>query len=261
VPDFSDPDRRLLVSADMEGYSKRNNILQHRAQAAFKKVMDDATAELGLQRVNWLIQQGGDGELAILPPGTSERLVVTRLVPVVDRLLRLHNEGLASQARVRLRIAIHQGLVHLDGHNGFPSEAVVHVCRLVDAPELKAALRRFPGAGVALIVSDSMYRDVVRHYPDLRPEQFAQVSADLPNKDFSATAWIYVPGENAAAVADAVSRRPDGTAAPAEPQQPSTANGGTQVFRDITTHGSASFGNGNTINNTWSPDDEPDPRR
>ncbi len=258
MPEFVDPDRRLLVTADMEGYSKRTNILQHRAQAAFQKIMDDATAELGLERVNWLIQQGGDGELAILPPGTSERLVVTRLVPVVDRLLRLHNEGLATEARVRLRIAIHQGLVHLDGRNGFPSEAVVHVCRLVDAPELKAALHRFTGAGVALIVSDSMYREVVRHYPDLRPEQFAEVSAELPDKEFSAKAWIYVPGENAAAVADAVAEAPG----PAQkPGQPTAAGGLGHTYRDITTNGSASFGDNNTITNTWSGDGEADRRR
>src|SRR5437016_1714687 len=118
----------------MENYSRRDNVLQHRAQAALARILDEATTELGLHRVNWMIQQGGDGELAILPTGTSERLVVTGLAPIVDRLLRQHNRGLSSEARVRLRIAVHQGLVHLDGANGFPSEAVVHVCRLADAP-------------------------------------------------------------------------------------------------------------------------------
>ena len=195
MSEFADPERRILVCVDMESYSRRDNVLQHRAQSAFTRILDEATTELGLSRVTWRIQQGGDGELAILPTDASERKVVTRLAPAVDRLLREHNTGLASEAKVRLRIAIHQGLVHIDGTNGFPSEAVVHVCRLADAPVLKATLRRFPGADVALIVSDVIYRDVVRHYRDLRPEHFSQVSATIPEKGFDAPAWIYVPGE------------------------------------------------------------------
>ncbi|MEV0607287.1 hypothetical protein AB0I61_13050 [Polymorphospora rubra] len=241
----------------MESYSRRDNLLQHRAQSAFTRILAEATTELGLRRVNWQIQQGGDGELAILPSGTSERTVVTRLAPLVDRLLREHNRGLSPEARVRLRIAVHQGLVHLDGANGFPSDAVVHVCRLADAPTVKAALRRFASADVALIVSDTIYRDVVQHYRDLRPEHFARVSATLPDKDFDAPAWIYVPGENAGAGPGDETGQP----APADrgrqtPAQTEPASGG-QVFRDITAHGPATFGNQNTLNaNGWAgPED------
>ncbi|MEJ3746283.1 hypothetical protein WEI85_23705 [Actinomycetes bacterium KLBMP 9797] len=246
----------------MESYSGRTNVLQHRAQAAFKGIMEEATGELGLRRVDWLIQQGGDGELAILPPGTSERVVVSRLAPIVDRLLREHNQGLASEAKVRLRIAVHQGLVHLDGANGFPSEAIVHVCRLVDSPQLKAMLRRFPGANVALIISDSLYHDVVRHYQDLRPEQFACVSARLPEKNFNATAWIYVPGENAAELAAAIAeiapaRASGGVDRPASP--PAEPRGGSQTFRDINTNGPAMFGNHNTLDARGYPAHEPGP--
>ncbi len=254
MPEFSDPDRRLLVSADMENYSGRTNVLQHRAQLAFQRIMEEATAEIGLRRVGWRIQQGGDGELAILPPGTSERVIVTRLAPVVDRLLREHNQGLRSEAKVRLRLAVHQGLVHLDGANGFPSEAIVHVSRLVDSPILKAALRRFPGANVALVVSDSLYQDVVRHYQDLRPEQFARVSADLPEKNFRATAWIYVPGENAAGL-PAATADPSGVGSTDRPvPQPAQGpNTGSQTFSGITTHGPAAFGNHNTLNTDTGP--------
>jgi hypothetical protein len=254
VPEFSDPDRRVLVSADMESYSGRTNVLQYRAQLAFKKIMDEATTEIGLHRVKWRIQQGGDGELAILPPGTSERVVVTRLAPVVDRLLREHNQGLGPEAKVRLRLAVHQGLVHLDGANGFPGEAIVHVSRLVDSPQLKAALRRFPNANVALVVSDSLYQDVVRHYQDLRPEQFACVSARLPEKNFSATAWIYVPGEDAAGLTSAtIDAGGTGSVDRPVPQSAQAPGAGSQTFSGITAHGPAAFGNHNTLNTDTEP--------
>ncbi len=235
----------------MESYSKRNNLLQHQAQTAFRRIMDGAAADAGLDRIDWLIQQAGDGELAILPTGTSERTVAAKLAPAADRRLREHNQGLRKEAKVRLRLAVHQGLVHLDGANGFPSDAVIHVCRLVDSPELKRALRRFSGADVALIVSDSMYHEVIEHYRDLRPEQFKAVRAEIPDKRFSAAAWIYVPGENAAgdATDEAAYGMPatspaEATAAP----RPTDPIG--QVFSGITTHGPAQFGNQNTMRNS-----------
>lgn len=262
MTDPADPSRHLVLCVDVERYSSRDNVLQWRVQQALPLIMQRAREELGLGPDGWLVQPSGDGQLAILPPGTSERKVVTRLAPTVDRLLREHNHGLAPEARIRLRIGVHEGLVHLDGANGFPGEAVVTVCRLVDSPQLKVALRRFPDAQVALIVSDRLYRDVVRHYPDLRPEHFLRVTASLPEKDFEAAAWIYVPGENAAAAGMEQLSTPD-------PEQPSTpARSGVpagsdqdgdrpspapapppggQVFQHITTHGPAAFGNGNTI--------------
>ncbi|MGI5146874.1 hypothetical protein ACQEVC_10895 [Plantactinospora sp. CA-294935] len=262
----TDPDRRVLVAVDMESYSGRDNVLQHRAQLAFREVMAAACGELGFDRANWLIQQGGDGELAILPPETSERAVVTRLTPVLDRLLREHNRGLSSEARIRLRVGVHEGPVHLDGANGYPGDAVVTVCRLVDSPQLKAALRQFPGAAVALIVSDRLYHDIVRQYQDLRPEHFQQVTARLPEKNFEAAAWIYVPGESVLAIdvrpdlLGSASDQPNdgggggGVDRHGRGPHPQPAGGG-QVFQDIRSRGIGAFGNGNSISVSGRPED------
>ena len=238
---MQDPHRRVVVAVDMESYSKRSNVLQHRAQVAFKQIMEKACAEAGLDRNSWRIQPGGDGELAILPPQVSERAVVGRLAPVVDRLLRQHNQGLAPEARIRLRLAVHQGLVHLDGANGFPSDAVVHVCRLNDSPQLKQVLRTHRGANAALIVSDSVYRDVIVHYQDLRPDQFAKVAAEIPEKNFEATAWIHVPGETTGGGGPRVDEP--------RPVPPASAPAAGQVFHGVTTHGPTQFGNHNTMRN------------
>ncbi|MFI1993939.1 hypothetical protein [Actinoplanes sp. NPDC020271] len=238
---MQDPHRRVVVAVDMESYSKRSNVLQHRAQVAFKQIMEKACAEAGLDRNSWRIQPGGDGELAILPPQVSERAIVGKLAPVVDRLLREHNQGLASEARIRLRLAVHQGLVHLDGANGFPSDAVVHVCRLNDSPQLKQALRTHWVANAALIVSDSLYRDVIVHYQDLRPDQFAKVVAEIPEKNFEATAWIHVPGET---MGGGSSRANEPRPAPS-----ASAPAAGQVFHGVTTHGPTQFGNHNTMGN------------
>jgi len=241
-------DRRLLVAADMENYSQRDNVLQFRAQQGFHDVMQAATRQLGLDRVKWVTQQNGDGELAILPEDIDELTVVTTLPPVIDRLLRDYNRGLAPEARVRLRIALHEGLVHLDGANGFPGEAVVTVCRLVESAALKRALQLLPAANVALIVSDRIYRDIIRHYHDLRPERFQQVDAQVAGKNFSEPAWIYLPDED-------VTKVPLVDAPPTEAQNQETTRATPsnpsrtpkQQFGNITTHGPAAFGNGNVV--------------
>jgi hypothetical protein len=241
VAEFADPERRVLVCVDMERYSRRDNVLQHRAQAALTEILAAASEEAGLRRAEWRIQQAGDGEFSVLPAGTSERRVVAGLPANLDRLLRSHNRGLAPEARVRLRVAVHQGLVHLDGSNGVPGDDAVEVCRLADASELKEALRLAPGADVALIVSDVVYRDVVLNYRDLRPDLFVRVAASVTGKAFRARAWIHVPGENMSRMADASSE------APKRPDPAARQDAAAQVFRDITTHGPAQFGNDNVM--------------
>ncbi|WP_091301391.1 hypothetical protein [Micromonospora halophytica] len=191
------PERRLLVAVDMERYSRRSNLQQYEAQQDFKQLLKKAARDVGLDRVTWTTQQAGDGELAILPRDVPEARVIGRFVPELDRRLRHHNSSRLPAARVRLRVAIHQGMVHLDGANGFPGNAVVHVCRLCEADPVRKALADFPGAGVALVVSTEIYRDVVTEYPEeMRPERFRRVEIAHPDKDFREHAWLCVVDED-----------------------------------------------------------------
>jgi len=254
MSDVSDPERRLLVAVDMEHYSRRDNVLQFRAQAGLQSHVATACMEVGLNRGDWDIQSSGDGQLVVLPEGVSERAVVARLAPALNRLLRQHNNGLDPVARIRMRVAVHEGLVHRDGANGWAGEAVVHVCRLVDSMEGKQALDRFPQADVVLIVSNRIYHDVVRPYRDLRPDQFLSVSSRVNGKEGERAAWIYVPDENAALAGtspESGHRRKVEQQAPGNPrgnrQVAPRELAGRQVFHNVTTHGPAAFGNGNTV--------------
>ncbi|MEV4507464.1 hypothetical protein AB0K00_00700 [Dactylosporangium sp. NPDC049525] len=241
------PRRCVLVAVDMERYSPRDNLRQFRAQQLFREVMVEAVASIGLERDSWTTQQSGDGELAILPADTSEPTVVADFVPALDRILREHNRSLLPEAKVRLRVAIHQGLVHLTGANGFPGEAVVEVSRLLDAEPLRQALRTFPHASVALIVSRSIFQDVVRHgYRGLRPERFAQVRVAV--KQLTADAWIFVPDEDVNAVAWEQPPAADPTGPPAVEPYPPKADTTPATFQisGVTTHGPAVFGPGGT---------------
>lgn len=213
------PERRLLISVDMERYSRRSNLQQYEAQQNFHTLLHAAATDVGLDRVTWTTQQAGDGELAILPRDAPESRVIGRFVPELNRRLRAFNSSRTPAAQIRLRVAVHQGLVHLDGANGFPGHAVVHVCRLCDARPVRQALAAFPDAGVALVVSTEMYRDVVCEYPEeMRPERFRRIEVEHPEKEFREPAWLYVVDED-------MSSWPS-------PQEPPSPSGGPPVEPD-----------------------------
>ncbi|WP_434743753.1 hypothetical protein [Micromonospora sp. SH-82] len=212
---MNSPERRLLISVDMERYSRRGNVQQHEAQRAFHELLHDAAHAVGLDRASWTTQKAGDGELAILPRDVAESRVIGRFVPELNRRLREYNSSRVAAARVRLRLAVHQGLVHLDGANGFPGNAVVLVCRLCDADPVRRALAAFPEAGVALVVSPDIYREVVCEYPEeMRSERFVRIRISRPEKGFDEHAWLYVVDEDMSAFQEPQADGPDDQGGP-----------------------------------------------
>ncbi|GIJ40988.1 hypothetical protein [Micromonospora andamanensis] len=213
------PERRLLVCVDMERYSRRTNLQQYEAQQDFHRLLREAAAEVGMDRVGWTTQQSGDGELAILPRDIPEARVIGRFVPELNRLLRRYNVSRLPAARIRLRVAVHQGMVHLDGANGFPGQAVVLVSRLCDAEPVRRALAAFPDAGIALVVSSDIYRDVVTEYPEeIRPERFRRIDVVHAAKGFREPAWLCVVDEDLTSWVDESSPLPTSTPAGESPQ-------------------------------------------
>lgn len=247
------PERRLLIAVDMERYSRRGNRQQYEAQHAFQQLLHQAATAVGLNRVRWTTQQAGDGELAILPADVREPLLIGRFVPELNRMLRDYNSSRIPQARIRLRVSVHQGLVHLDGANGFPGHAVIEVCRLCEAKPLKQALAQFPEAAVGLIVSSDIYRDVVTEYPEeLRPDRFRRVEVRHPDKEFREWAWICVVDEDLSPArsgpgAGGEDRPDDGSPVRRRgPRKPPGPTGGAIHTGEVRVDGANAIGHGST---------------
>ncbi|MER7441290.1 hypothetical protein [Micromonospora avicenniae] len=241
---MSQASRRLIMAVDMESYSRHDDAGQARVQTDFRHLMQRAAEQCGLQRTSWEIQPTGDGELALFPPGTSEPRVIADLVPAMDRILRDHNRHIASHAQVRLRVAIHQGLV-TKTENGYAGSAVVTAARLVDAGPLKDALRTFPQATVVMIVSSTIFRDVVsQSYSGIRKERYGRV--DVRVKSFAEDAWIFVPDEDFTLATPPPSRTHDasrcGDADEAPQLVPPATSGSRFSFGIVTNHGPTVFG-------------------
>jgi hypothetical protein len=131
------------------------------------------------------------------------------LLPRLAARLGEYNRPRLPDLRVRLRVAVHHGLVHLDGPTGFPGRPSVLLARLLAAEPVRALLRTEPTISVAAIVSTDLYDDiVVDRYEGLRPDQFQRVRVNHPAKDFSCYAWLHAPGLTVAPLIRSWTARP-----------------------------------------------------
>jgi hypothetical protein len=133
----------------------------------------------------------GDGTLLAVPPVADTTILLTTLLERLRAEVRRHNEVSAMTAQLRLRVAVHTGVVHWDGE-GLVGTAVNHAFRLLDAEQLKLALDE-AGADLALIASERVYDDVIRHGLGLvDPSEYQRVVISV--KETVTPAWIRVPG-------------------------------------------------------------------
>lgn len=229
--------RRLCIAIDLEHYSQRPDSGQVKAQSAMSELLREAGQRGALERAQWDIQQQGDGELALLPPGIDESDVITSLMHQVTSGLHRYNRDASPAARLRMRIAVHEGLTYI-AESGFAGDAVNTVCRLRDAREAKDALRSTRN-DVVLIVSERIFRDVIcgDDSYELPPASFTETEIVMADKGFRAQAFIYAgPAAEAPPTAEATSAR--AATGPARPTtQPATQGGPSFTFQGRTTVG------------------------
>lgn len=231
----SDPVPRSLVAVDIEGYSSRDNQGQAELRKKLREVCEEAFSRTRISPDSR--QDQGDSFLFLFQPDVSKALLASDLIREIGTALRLSNRSWLLEARMRLRVAVHYGEVHLDG-TGYAGESVVTVMRLLDAQPLRNALKTAPD-DLAVIVSEPMYRDVVRHqYRGMNPSDYVQVQ--VSHKEFSQPAWIRVPGTRPDSGAE-----PPGGTPPPEPNSPGPSApmpSGMNFPGPMTFHGPTSFG-------------------
>ncbi|WP_433248434.1 hypothetical protein [Actinomadura nitritigenes] len=230
---MSDPDtpvRRTVVAVDVHQYSSARSLQQVDIQETLIDVLDTAATLSGLDRSGWYKQAQGDAEVAVLPADAPEPVVVADLVQELTNRLARVNHVQDPALRLRLRVAVHSGMVHF-GRNGLPGPAAVQTCRLLDSSVLKRALAS-SDADLALIVSDALFRDIVEPgYRGLRAVEFTPVEVRL--KEFTGTGHVRLLGgpgaRTPAAPADRPARPGDEAApAPADGREPKAARPGSR---------------------------------
>ncbi|MGS2619253.1 hypothetical protein ACVCAH_32730 [Micromonospora sp. LZ34] len=187
-----EPAFHAVALVDVEGFGSRPNPVQRQVRADLYQVVRTALTEAGLDSARIDQEDRGDGILMI-DPDVSVLMLAGRFVRELDYGLREKARTSSEIARIRLRVAIHQGMCEHDGE-GWVGTAVNTTARLVDAPPLKATLAAADGANLALIVSRQVFDDVIRHdYRSIDSSTFERVAIDAKELR-GETAWIQVPG-------------------------------------------------------------------
>jgi class 3 adenylate cyclase len=182
-----------LFAVDIVGFTlpHRDDDVQLHLHGALYRMLERAFNGSGLPWDACMNEDRGDGALVVVPPTISVDGLIDPLPERLRGLAALHNRLSSQEAYIQLRIAVHVGNVHHDGH-GFVGDAVNHLFRLLDAPRLRQLLAG-SGGELALIASDYVYNTVVRRHPTLvDPAAFRPVTVEV--KQTTANAWVHIPG-------------------------------------------------------------------
>jgi hypothetical protein len=147
------PRRRAIVGLDIEQSTSRPDPVKAEFRIMLYELFEAAlrAADIGPDRRGQFMDRG-DGLLVLIDPAEEAKLL-SRVVPVFAQLLAGYNVGLPPQRQLRIRIVVHAGEVR-DDDNGCFGEALDVACRLLDAPQAKAALKAAPGPLLLVISGD-----------------------------------------------------------------------------------------------------------
>ncbi|RSN57828.1 SAV_2336 N-terminal domain-related protein [Actinomadura sp. WAC 06369] len=189
------PGQYTILACDVQAFAGRTTVRRQDAWAMTRDVLQqglDASLEAtGVRLDDCYWEDRGDGVLVLLPPGGGTDALLSSVLDTLAAALWHHNEAAADGARVRLRVAVHAGEVRHDGL-GVVGFALNHAFRLLDARATRDRLDG-PGTLLAVIVSQRVYEDVVRHGPEsVAPNEYLRV--DVPMRETDERAWIRTLG-------------------------------------------------------------------
>ncbi|MDX8031057.1 hypothetical protein SK803_12590 [Lentzea sp. BCCO 10_0856] len=181
---MSEPVTRTFLVVDMEKSSSRENEELPVLRRQLYTMLHEGITAAGLLGGLTVTEDRGDGVLVIAD--ASVIAVLSKLTQkLVDELSR-YNATVDPPAWLRLRIAIHSGLVHRDPR-GWSSEELTKTFRICDLPEAKETLSAAHRAQAIVIVSDHVFGTVVKHgYSKLPKDSFGEIKDGV--------AWAWVPG-------------------------------------------------------------------
>ncbi|MEW2594362.1 hypothetical protein AB0893_28525 [Micromonospora aurantiaca] len=184
--------RHPMLSVDARGYGSGDGRRQTAYQQGLVDLMTTSAEAAGLRRNDWDCQKAGDGELAILPPDEPENVLIDDFCRTLAENLADYNEDRIDGARLRLRLAIHNGVVQ-PAANGYAGAGIVVVSRLVNADVARAVQDAMPQAGLVVILSNRVFLDTVAQgHTVTRPSRFRKATIQV--KEYRDDAWLYVPG-------------------------------------------------------------------
>jgi tetratricopeptide (TPR) repeat protein len=190
------PTHQSVLAFDVEGFSDpyRDDSAQTVIRAGIYQLIQDALASAGVPWDLCVHEDRGDGAIVVVPPEISKVLLLDPLLGSLSAALVDYNRDARLAERIRLRLVLHAGEVAMDEH-GLSGTDLIVACRLLEAEELRLALRHSP-VPLAVIVSDGIYDSIVRHrFRNIDATTFHPVSIRVKRSRLHG--WIHLPGTSA----------------------------------------------------------------
>jgi hypothetical protein len=192
------PPFRALLTVDAEGYSRNRDAELPGLHTEIRHAVERACERSGLcdtWRGARVVQSTGDGLFAVLPSEAMTALIYPFADRLQDALADSAPQLRASGLTLRLRVALHVGLVD-DEHpvTAGISTATNDVSRLLDCEPVRAALSDSdPNVTFAAVIVSAEAFDmfVQGGHTGVHPSRFTQVRAQV--KQFDRRAYLYVP--------------------------------------------------------------------
>ena len=181
-----------ILAFDVEGFSApyRDDRARAAVRAGFYQVLRESLQAAGVPWSSGTYEDRGDGAIVLVSPLVPKVLLIDPLLGCLCARLAEHNRTARLAERFRLRCAVHAGEVATDEY-GMAGFDLILACGLLDAAELRASLLS-SRADVATIVSDGIYRAVVRHgYRDIDPTMYHPVQVRVKQNHIHA--WLHIP--------------------------------------------------------------------
>ncbi|MEU6227216.1 hypothetical protein [Streptomyces sp. NPDC047042] len=192
--DLTEAHYELVISVDARRSGEYDDIDKPRMRGRIYRVVETAFTHAKVARDAVHMEDRGDGVLL----SVSARVPVTRLLGLwmVELHENLRDENRSLRVPLGLRIGMHVGPVRHDAR-GISGRAVDLACRLADSAMARQLLDA-EGADLVLVVSGSLYEDVVRGGGKfIEPERYVLGRPTL--KEGETTAWFHLPGRPAPA--------------------------------------------------------------
>ncbi|MFI9294444.1 hypothetical protein H4W23_18860 [Streptomyces gardneri] len=182
-----------VVVLDIENFSSRTDPIQRSLRTGMYEVLREALVRAGLPAGDIDIEDRGDGVLMIVPATVSPIDLAGPFVRALDDELKQKAVVYSPAHAMRFRVALHQGLAARDGE-GWSGHAVNTACRLVDAGPLRDVLAAATSSRMVFVVSDEIYRAVVRHgHRSIDPAAYLPMSFRTKHGEIIES-WVTVPG-------------------------------------------------------------------
>lgn len=187
------PVYRPMLAVDIERSAGRGDAALLQGRTVLADAVRSAVEEGGIEPSQCSWTTHGDFLRVVAPAGTDTAALIYPSLHNLATRLRLHNRTAGPTGTVRVRAAVHAGTVHVD-EGELVGGSMEHLARLLDAPPLKASLADAPApVTVAVLVSEHVYDDAVRHgHRGIDPATFRRAAFTV--KETSATGWLQLQG-------------------------------------------------------------------